>query len=138
MTGNRVTLITLGVRNLARAKSYYEEIGFVAQDGPPTAVFFKCGTYHFGLFPLSELAKEMHRDPATLGVGAMTLAQNYSDRAGVDAAHARAIEAGAQHLTTPAETFWGGYSGYVADPDGHIWEYAHNPFWPLDEDGHLQ
>ena len=68
----------------------------------------------------------------------MSLSQNYPDRAGVDAAHARALAAGAAQITAPTETAWGGYSGYVADPDGHVWEFAYNPFWPLDADGYLE
>ena len=67
----------------------------------------------------------------------MTLAQNFADRAGVDAAWRAALDAGAKALKAPEEVFWGGYSGYYTDPDGHVWEIAHNPFWPLAEDGSL-
>ena len=137
MNGNRVSLITLGVTDLERSKAFYEAIGFVAEDGPPSAIFFKCDGYYFGLFPLVELAKEQGRDPATTGKGAASISQNYNSPEEVNAAHARAIAAGATNLTDPTETFWGGYSGYVADPDGHVWEYAHNPFWPLDDAGRI-
>jgi uncharacterized glyoxalase superfamily protein PhnB len=67
----------------------------------------------------------------------MTLAQNFNDRAGVDAAFGAALAAGARGLKAPEEVFWGGYSGGWADPDGHVREMAHNPFWPLAEDGAL-
>jgi len=67
----------------------------------------------------------------------MTLAQNFDSREAVDAAFAQALAAGATVLKAPEAVFWGGYSGYYADPDGHVWELAHNPFWPLDAEGHL-
>ena len=67
----------------------------------------------------------------------MTLAQNFPDREAVDAAFDRALAAGADPLKRPEPVFWGGYSGYYADPDGHVWEVAHNPFWPLDAEGWL-
>lgn len=138
MNGNRVTLITLGVADLERAKAYYAAVGFEAKDGPSSVAFYRCDGCYFGLFPLAELAKEQHRDPANLGNGAASISQNYPDRDGVDAAHARAVSAGAKALSAPTETFWGGYSGYVADPDGHVWEFAHNPFWSLDSNGNLE
>ncbi len=90
-----------------------------------------------GLFGRADLAKDQGRPGAALGTGAVTLAQNYEDRAGVDAAWQAALDAGATALKAPEEVFWGGYSGYYADPDGHVWEIAHNPFWPLGEDGSL-
>ena len=74
---------------------------------------------------------------AALGTGAMTLAQNFPDRAAVDAAYDRAIAAGGTVCKPPEAVFWGGYSGTWADPEGHVWEYAHNPFWELTEDGRL-
>ncbi len=73
----------------------------------------------------------------TLGKGATTLARNLETEAEVDAAFALALEAGATVVKRPEKVFWGGYSGYFADPDGHVWELAMNPFWPLNEDGTL-
>lgn len=67
----------------------------------------------------------------------MTLAQNFPTAAEVDAAFARALQCGATALKQPQKVFWGGYSGYFADPDGHVWELAMNPFWPLNADGSL-
>ncbi len=90
-----------------------------------------------GLFGLKALADDQGRPDAPLGTGAMTLAQNFESEADVDAAFAKALKCGATRLKSPEKVFWGGYSGYYADPDGHVWEVAHNPFWPLDADGSL-
>lgn len=138
MNGNRVTLITLGVEDLARAKAFYAELGFEAAESPPSVVFFPCGSYMFGLFPRAELAREQGRAPEDLRAGAISLSQNQPDRAGVEAAYARALRAGATALRAPFETEWGGYSCYISDPDGHVWEFSHNPFWPLTDAGHLE
>lgn len=137
MNGNRITLITLGVSDLATSKAYYEAIGFVAEESPPSVVFFRCGTYFFGLFPLEELAKELGRPVDDLKNGAMTLSQNHPSPEAVDAAIKRALHAGATEVAPAKQMSWGGYSGYVSDPDGHIWEYSHNPFWTYDDDGYL-
>lgn len=139
MTGRqRVTLITLGVNNLGRAKRFYADWGWVAhpqsQDG---IVFYQMNGLVLGLFPLMDLADDQGRKDAVLGTGAMTLAQNCADRAETDAVFAAALSAGATALKPPQDVFWGGYSGYFADPDGHVWEIAHNPGWPLAADGSL-
>ena len=90
-----------------------------------------------GLFGKSDLAADQGRPGANLGTGAMTLAQNFASEVEVDAAYDAALKAGATALKAPEKVFWGGYSGYYADPDGHVWEVAMNPFWPLGEDGSL-
>ena len=89
------------------------------------------------LFQRGELAHDQGRPEAELGTGAMTLAQNCADDAEADAVFAAALAAGARAIKPPEKAVWGGYSGYFADPDGHLWELAHNPFFPLDERGHL-
>lgn len=89
------------------------------------------------LFGLDDLADDMDRPVGELGTGAMTLAQNFETEEDVDAAFHRAVQAGAKALKVPQATSWGGYSGYYADPDGHVWEVAMNPFWPLAQDGRL-
>ncbi|MEH6774971.1 MAG: VOC family protein, partial [Cereibacter changlensis] len=89
------------------------------------------------LFGLADLAADQGRAGATLGMGAVTLAQNFATEAEVDAAFTQALAAGATALKVPEKVFWGGYSGYWADPDGHVWEVAMNPFWPLAADGSL-
>lgn len=90
-----------------------------------------------GSFGKSNLAADQGRPGAKLGTGAMTLAQNFASEGEVDAAYDAALKAGATALKAPEKVFWGGYSGYYADPDGHVWEVAMNPFWPLGEDGSL-
>lgn len=99
--------------------------------------FFQINGMALGLFGLKDLAKDQGRTDAPLGTGAMTLAQNFESEAEVDAAFIKALDCGATALKTPEKVFWGGYSGYYADPDGHVWEVAHNPFWPLNADGSL-
>lgn len=138
MTPQRVTLVTLGVADLARSQAFYQALGWqphpASQEG---VVFFQMLGQVLGLFGRAALAADQGRKGAALGTGAMTLAQNFADVAAVDAAYALALGAGAQPLKAPDKVFWGGYSGYYADPDGHVWELAFNPFWPLGADGSL-
>jgi hypothetical protein len=138
MTPQRVTLITLGVGDLARSRAFYGQLGWVPHGEPPEGVvFYQMQGAVLALFGIADLAADQGRPGATLGTGAMTLAQNFATEAEVDAAYATAIAAGATALKAPQKVFWGGYSGYFADPDGHVWELAMNPFWPLSEDGSL-
>jgi catechol 2,3-dioxygenase-like lactoylglutathione lyase family enzyme len=137
MKANRITLVTLGVSDVARSVAYYSALGWQPEEVMEHVAFFDMGGAKFGLFSLAGLAKEQGRDVAELGTGAQTLAQTFPDEAAVDAACAAALAAGATQVTKPVKTDWGGYSGYVADPDGHIWEFAYNPFWPLDDEGDL-
>ena len=137
MTPQRVTLITLGVADLSKARAFYAALGWVAADETPGVSFYQMNGVVLGLFPLADLAKDQGRPDAALGTGAMTLAQNFSTGAEVDVAFAHALACGATALKTPEKVFWGGYSGYYADPDGHVWELAMNPFWPLAADGSL-
>ncbi|MFN7001874.1 MAG: VOC family protein [Roseinatronobacter sp.] len=137
MPRQRVTLITLGVADLARARQFYTKLGWQPAEENEGVSFYQMHGLVLGLFGLGDLAKDQGRPDAVLGTGAMTLAQNFATRADVDVAFAEAIAAGATALKTPEPVFWGGYSGYFADPDGHVWELAHNPFWPLSDDGSL-
>lgn len=137
MKTQRVTLITLGVDDLARSKAFYEALGWVAEPSPPSVVFYQMDGLALGLFGRAALAEDQGRKGAVLGTGAMTLAQNFPDEASVDAAFDKAVAAGADALKAPEKVFWGGYSGYYADPDGHVWEVAHNPFWSLSADGRM-
>lgn len=137
MTMNRVTLITLGVRDLERSRAYYEKLGWALETALETVAFYNMGGMKFGLFPVDMLAGEQGRKAEALGNGMMTLAQNFPSETEVDLAHSAALDAGATEITKPARTEWGGYSGYVADLDGHVWEFAHNPLWPLDDEGRL-
>lgn len=140
MTGfpvQRVTLVTLGVADLDRARRFYAALGWRPAQETEGVSFFQMGGMALALFGLRDLAEDQGRPGAALGTGAATLAQNFASPADVDAAWAVARAAGATVLKPPQPVFWGGYSGYYADPDGHVWELAHNPFWPLAEDGSL-
>lgn len=134
---NRVTFITLAVADLARARAYYEALGWELESAMDEVAFYAMRGQKFGLFTLAGLAKETGRDVADLKTGAMTLAQNHPSPEAVDAAFAHAVACGATPVRAPFETDWGGYSSYVADPDGHLWEFAYNPFSPLDAEGHI-
>ncbi|PYE84320.1 VOC family protein [Pseudoroseicyclus aestuarii] len=134
----RVTLITLGVADMARARTFYEALGWrLHARSTEGLALYQLNGLALSLFERGALARDQGRAEARLGTGAMTLAQNLSTEAEVDAAFEAALAAGAEALKAPEKVFWGGYSGYFADPDGHVWELAHNPFWPLSEDGTL-
>ena len=138
MTPQRVTLITLGVADLAAARAFYARLGWQEhKDSQPGVAFFQMHGAVLGLFGRADLAADQGRPGATLGTGAVTLAQNFATEAEVDAAYAAALAAGGTALKAPEKVFWGGYSGYWADPDGHVWEVAMNPFWTLAVDGSL-
>lgn len=138
MNRNRVTLITLGVRNLDRARAFYRDWGWSEhQASQPGLALYQMNGAALALFQIAELAKDQNRPEAELGHGAITLAQNCSDEAETDVVFAAALAAGARAIKPPEKVFWGGYSGYLADPDGHVWEIASNPFWPLDPNGDL-
>lgn len=138
MTLQRVTLITLGVADLVAARAFYARLGWVEHgESQPGIAFYQMQGQALALFGRDDLAADQGRAGAALGMGAVTLAQNFATEAEVDAAYAAALVAGAVALKRPEKVFWGGYSGYWADPDGHVWEVAMNPFWPLADDGSL-
>ena len=137
MIPQRVTVITLGVADLDRARAFYGALGWHPAEETPGIVFYQMNGLVLGLFRLGDLARDQARPGAALGTGAVTLAQNFTTEAEVDAAFDGALDAGATALKRPEKVFWGGYSGYFADPDGHVWELAMNPFWPLSDDGSL-
>ncbi|MGC4850003.1 VOC family protein [Micromonospora sp. DT15] len=130
----RISLITLGVADVARAKAFYEQLGWRGQEVEET-VFFQAGGLALVLWGRDKLAEDAGIEGP--GTGAMTLAQNVRSQAEVDEVIATATKAGAT-VTKPArETFYGGYAGYFADPDGHLWEIAWNPGFTLAKDGSL-
>ncbi len=133
----RITLITLGVADLDRAAKFYSAWGWTPHSREPGVIFYQMNGAVLGLFGLADLAADQGRPGAMLGTGAVTLAQNCADDAETDAVFGAALAAGAHCLKRPEKVFWGGYSGYFADPDGHVWEIATNPFWPLSDDGAL-
>ncbi|SHJ04936.1 VOC family protein [Wenxinia saemankumensis] len=133
----RLTLVTLGVADLQAARAFYGRLGWSPAEEQEGVSFYQLPGFVLGLFGRDALAADQGRPDAALGTGAMTLAQNFATEAEVDAAYHAALKAGATALKAPEKVFWGGYSGYWADPDGHVWEVAMNPFWPLAEDGSL-
>ena len=137
MTQQRMTLITRGVADLAASRAFCAHLGWVEHGSQPGVAFFQMHGAVLCLSGRVDLAKDQSREGAALGTGAITLAQNFSAEAEVDLAFATAIAAGGTALKAPEKVFWGGYSGYWADPDGHVWELAMNPFWPLAADGSL-
>lgn len=137
MIPQRITLVTLGVDDLERARAFYEALGWIPAEALDGVCFYQMNGLVLGLFGKADLAEDQGRPNARLGTGAITLAQNFATESEVDAAYEMALSAGATPLKPPQKVFWGGYSGYFADPDGHVWEVAMNPFWPLSEDGNL-
>ena len=138
MTPQRVTLITLGVADLVASRAFYARLGWREhRESQPGVAFFQINGLALALFGREDLAADQGRAGFVPGTGAVTLAQNFASEAEVDEAFDAALEAGATALKAPEKVFWGGYSGYWADPDGHVWEVAMNPFWPLNADGSL-
>ena len=132
----RVTLVTLGVADVARSRAFYERLGFVASAASQESVaFFQLGGLVLGLYGRAALAEDAQVADDGHGFDGVTLAQNMRSRAEVDEALAFAVSCGARLAKPAQEVFWGGYSGYFADPDGHLWEIAHNPFFAMDDDG---
>ncbi|TDC27789.1 VOC family protein [Micromonospora sp. 15K316] len=133
----RISLITLGVADLSRARAFYERLGWRGQQVEET-VFFQAGGSALVLWGRDQLAADAGvDDPGADGFGGITLAQNVRSRAEVDELLATAASAGAAVTQAARETFYGGYAGCFADPDGHVWEIAWNPGFPLDPDGAL-
>jgi uncharacterized protein len=131
----RITLITFGVTDVARSRAFYEALGWKVGSQPDDdTVFFQAGGMIIALWDRAKLAEDSCVTD-TGGWGGITPAHNVGSREQVDAVIAEAREAGATIGREPAETFYGGYAGVFLDPDGHPWEVAHNPGFPLDEDG---
>jgi uncharacterized protein len=131
----RVSVITLGVADLGRARRFYEALGWKTRAAADDdVVFFQAGGTIVSLWGRAGLAEDSGVSDAG-GWGGITLAHNVDSPAAVDAVVEEARAAGATVAREPAETFWGGYSGVFVDPEGHPWEVAHNPHWTLREDG---
>ncbi len=126
----RMSMLTLGVDDLARAVSFYRDgLGLPQLDSPPSVAFFTLNGTWLGLFNRASLAEDVG---VPVGEKAafpgFTIAHNLDSEQAVDAMMADAIAAGATEIKKPQKVFWGGYSGYFSDPDGYLWEIAHNPF----------
>ncbi|HLF40791.1 MAG TPA: VOC family protein [Acidimicrobiia bacterium] len=132
----RVSLVTLGVADLARSTAFYASLGWrLGADSNDSVTFLHTSGPVVALYPLTALAADAHLRPERSGFSGVTLAINVGSPEEVDAALTAAAEAGATILKPAEHVFWGGYSGYFADPDGHAWEVAHNPGWPIGPDG---
>ena len=131
----RVSLITFGVRDLARARAFYEALGWRTNASPEDdVVFFQAGGMIVALWGREQLAEDTGVEDSG-GWGGITPAYNARSPQEVDAVLAEVEAAGGSILRRGAATFWGGYSGAFADPEGHAWEVAHNPHWTVAEDG---
>jgi hypothetical protein len=133
-----ISLVTLGVRDVASSTAFYEALGFPLSSAsvPGEVSFFRTAGGVLAIWSARELATDARRElPAEPGFRGVSMAINVASREEVDDALAAAQEAGAELLKPGHAPEWGGYQGYFADPDGHVWEVAHNPAWPLDERG---
>jgi predicted lactoylglutathione lyase len=134
----RLSLVTLGVSDLARAKRFYEALGWVTNTDPELdVVFFQAGCMVVALWDRASLAEDSGVEDSG-GWGGVTLAHNVRSPEDVDRVIAEAEAAGATIPRHGAQTFWGGYSGVFVDPDAHPWEVAHNPRWTIEEDGSIR
>ena len=134
----RISLITLGVADLGRARAFYEALGWrPSRASTPEVAFFQCNGLALALYGRAALAADAAVPDQPTGFSGVTLAYNARSKAEADQVFAEALAAGAERLKQPHDTSWGGYSGYFADPDGHLWEDAWNPFFPLDPHGNL-
>lgn len=134
----RVHVITLGVDALQRSSEFYQELGWrPASNSNASIVFFDLGALVLGLFPRAELAADAAVDSAGEGFRGVTLAHNVASQEDVDATISHAVRSGGRQVKTAARKPWGGYSGYVADPDDHLWEVAFNPFFAIDASGYI-
>lgn len=131
-----LTLVTLGVSDLARSRAFCAAIGFVERPASNAAIaFFQAGPVILALFGRAALAEDAGVAADGSGFRGVSLARNLPSKAAVDDAMVQAAAAGAVIVKPAQDAFWGGYSGYWADPDGHLWELAWNPFFPLQPDG---
>jgi uncharacterized protein len=134
----RISLVTLGVADLERARQFYEALGWKTNAAPgDDVVFFQAGGMILALWGRDRLAEDSGVEDRG-GFGGVTLAHNVRSPAEVDRVMEEARAAGATITRESGKTFWGGYSGAFADPDGHPWEIAHNPSWTVEADGSVR
>lgn len=135
---NRISIITLGVGDLERSTAFYESLGWERSSASmPAITLFEMQGSVLGLYERSALADDAKVPADGSGFRGVTLALNLAGTDEVDTVFAEWVAAGAASVVEPHKAFWGGYSSYVADPDGHLWEIAHNPYATIDADGRL-
>ncbi|MDH4414418.1 MAG: VOC family protein [Rhizobium sp.] len=134
----RISIVTLGVQDVARSTEFYARLGWAKSSTSNDQVtFIQLKGTVLGLFSRASLAEDAQVEDTPPGFSGVTLAYNVSSEIGVDAVVKFVVSCGARLVKAPQKVFWGGYSGYVADPDGRLWEIAFNPFFPQDEHGHV-
>ncbi len=135
----RISVVTLGVADLERSRRFFEEgLGWTRSTNDENIAFYQVNGAVLALFPRKELARDANLSEAGKGFGGITLAYCARNREEVDRVLEEARRAGATILKPAQDVFWGGYSGYFADPDGHPWEVAWNPHWRLTADGDVE
>lgn len=135
----RLSLVTLGVASIAQSRRFYEALAFKASPASnPNVVFFDAGGVVLALFGREALAEDAGVAPPQPGFSGVTLAHNVASEEAVERVLAEAVIAGGTLVKRGQKAFWGGYTGFFADPDGHVWEVAYNPFFPLDAAGRVQ
>ena len=137
----RINLVTLGVSDVERSSAFYRALGWPMSSGsdPTEVCFFALDNCVLAVFGHDALAADANIEASTApSYRGVTTAINVGSPAEVDATLEAAVAAGAKLVKSGEHVFWGGYSGYFSDPDGHLWEVAHNPHWPLDDRGNVQ
>ena len=135
----RLSIVTLGVADVAASRKFYEQLGWSASSvGDEQIAFFQAGSIVFSLYNLEEMAKDLGLESGGGGRASVALAYNVRHKEEVDAVLTEAEQAGARLLKSAEEKAWGGYAGYFADPEGYAWEVAWNPGFELGEDGSLR
>lgn len=136
---NRITLVTLGVADVARSSAFYESLGWTpsASSVAGEVAFFSTVGPVLSLYGLDHLAGDASTGRERSGFSGVTIAINVDSAAEVDRLYAEWLEAGGESKSVPVAADWGGYIAFVADPDAHVWELAYNPHWPLNDDGSL-
>ncbi|MFD1702299.1 VOC family protein [Methylopila henanensis] len=134
-----LTLVTLGVADIARSTAFYEALGLkAARDSNANVTFFNTSGPVLSVYSRAALAADAQLPSEGDGFRGLSLAWNLASEADVDKAIVRIVAAGGKLIKAAEKTFWGGYSGYAADPDDHLWEIAHNPGFPFDDAGRLR
>ncbi len=135
----RISVITLGVKDLKASSQFYQDLGWKRSSASNEMItFFQSGGMVLSLYPADLLAEDALTSPEFKGFRGVTLAQIVPSREAVNQVLEQAVNAGAKLVKAAQDVFWGGYSGYFADPSGHLWEIAWNPHWPLLNDGSVQ